>query len=185
MSSRYCSVCGKDISHRHHNAIYCEDCAKIQEIIIKKNFANQITDGYYGSFCTACGEVLTLENTTTSLAKRSDRRCRYCHNLYRRKWKREKRLELIEVFGGKCKCGFSDWRALQIDHINGDGVKDLERFGGNRDVFYNYLLKMDPDERSNSYQLLCANCNWIKRYENEEHGGYKKEYFQELAERYD
>lgn len=33
------------------------------------------------------------------------------------------------------------------------------------------------------YQLLCANCNWIKRFERKEHRGYKKireEYYYQL-----
>jgi len=35
-----------------------------------------------------------------------------------------------------------------------------------------FLKKVLADKKG-SYQLLCANCNWIKRWENEEHTGTK------------
>lgn len=75
--------------------------------------------------------------------------------------------ELFDLLGNKCiHCGFNDIRALQIDHINGGGVKEL-RSTGNRCVYYNRVLKSVQDG-DNKYQLLCANCNWIKRHENNE-----------------
>ncbi len=61
-----------------------------------------------------------------------------------------------------CRCGFSDSRALQIDHVDGEGSED--RRGIYRGKFLNKVLAA-----STGYQLLCANCNWIKRFENEEH----------------
>lgn len=71
---------------------------------------------------------------------------------------------LFEVLGSICKkCGFDDQRALQVDHVNGGGSKD-RRKGGN---FYLKLLT-EIIKGSNDYQLLCANCNWIKRVENNE-----------------
>lgn len=87
----------------------------------------------------------------------------------RKEYKREYLLKIrnatLEVLGGKCmKCGFSDKRALQIDHINGGGGKDRKEQSGNfnKQVLKSFLKK------ENKYQLLCANCNWIKRYENNE-----------------
>lgn len=74
------------------------------------------------------------------------------------------RKELLKLAGGiECKsCGFQDWRALQIDHINGNGRKD-DSIRKNQVKF-----KRDVIENPNKYQVLCANCNWIKRYENNE-----------------
>lgn len=61
-----------------------------------------------------------------------------------------------------CKvCGFSDIRALHIDHINGGG-----KCRGNK--LYRLILKTPIDEIGRNYQILCANHNWIKRYENNE-----------------
>ncbi len=76
------------------------------------------------------------------------------------------RLTLLEYFGGKCeKCGFSDYRALQIDHVNGGGVRELRQLKSLKaPLKYLERIKLNRNE----YQLLCANCNWIKRYENQE-----------------
>lgn len=81
---------------------------------------------------------------------------------------RRLRVEIIQLLGGKCKeCGFSDGRALQIDHIFGGGNKELlnGRRGG---LMYYYKVLRD---QTGQYQLLCANCNWIKRHEQKEAGG--------------
>lgn len=73
---------------------------------------------------------------------------------------------IIEKLGGRCcKCGFDDARALQIDHVHGGGSKERRLIGrGNGATFYKKVLA----DTENKYQLLCANCNWIKRYENKE-----------------
>ena len=80
-----------------------------------------------------------------------------------RKYSFKRRQQILEKFGGKCnKCGFSDVRALQLDHVNGGGTKEscaIYRTGVQRRALEN------PSE----YQLLCANCNIVKRYENNEH----------------
>jgi len=71
-------------------------------------------------------------------------------------------------FGGKCaRCGCDDPRVLQMDHITGDGSK-LRR--ANRDgLSYKYkLVKNTPELAKAMYQLLCANCNIIKQWEDDE-----------------
>lgn len=60
------------------------------------------------------------------------------------------------------RCGFSDLRALQIDHVNGGGVKHLHGIGEH--IYYWLRSHNYPD----GYQVLCANCNWIKRAERDE-----------------
>lgn len=67
----------------------------------------------------------------------------------------------LTKLGNKCKhCGFTDKRALQIDHIKSDGKLDrLNGITGPR--LHNAVLRDDGSR----YQLLCANCNWIKREE--------------------
>lgn len=80
---------------------------------------------------------------------------------------RKTRNAVIEILGGKCiKCGFSDKRALQIDHINGGGSKERKERNFKKE-FNRYVLNSFLKEE-NKYQLLCANCNWIKRSENNE-----------------
>jgi len=74
------------------------------------------------------------------------------------------RHDTIIALGGVCiKCGFSDERALQIDHVNGGGNAERKVLV-NRQAFYHKIL-----DDSTGYQLLCANCNWIKRCENNEY----------------
>ncbi len=89
-----------------------------------------------------------------------------------KRW-REYRLIAIGKLGGKCKrCGNNDYRVLQIDHINGGGSKERLAIGykGN----YSTLREV-INGKTKKYQLLCANCNWIKRYENNENKRFKNE----------
>jgi hypothetical protein len=75
------------------------------------------------------------------------------------------RMSVIGILGGKCsRCGFEDWRALQIDHINGGGSKEKIACT----VHYQSMVIKSAMNGENKYQLLCANCNWIKGYENNE-----------------
>lgn len=73
----------------------------------------------------------------------------------------DKLRELVfQKLGNVCKrCGFSDKRALQIDHVNEDGTND--RKGRNQFSIMNEALK----NTTGKYQILCCNCNWIKRVE--------------------
>ena len=78
------------------------------------------------------------------------------------------RTEIFKLLGDKCiKCGFSNIYALQIDHVNGGGHKALIKMRKNTKKYYMEILDHIKNG-SKEYQLLCANCNWIKRYENEE-----------------
>jgi len=80
---------------------------------------------------------------------------------YYRKLNRQKRVEVLEKLGGKCvECGFSDHRALHVDHVNNDGYEDRKKL---KSVYQRYMAVMNDTE--NKYQLLCANCNFIKKYE--------------------
>ncbi len=89
--------------------------------------------------------------------------------LVSRKLRRERRIAVLTLLGGKCvHCGYSDPRALQIDHINGNGRKEM-REGNNSSRVYYY--KRILNIQGKGYQILCSNCNWIKKYENKE--GYR------------
>ena len=86
------------------------------------------------------------------------------HRNYIRNRRQKQRLEVITYYGGKCnKCGFTDIRALQIDHINGGGTKhkkEIKTF----DLCHWIIRNKYPK----GFQVLCANCNWVKRFENNE-----------------
>lgn len=85
------------------------------------------------------------------------------------------RREILALLGGaKCvHCGYDkDWRALQIDHCNGGGKHDSKTSGGNANLWsFRRWLQKYPEKWIGIYQVLCANCNWIKRFENGEHSG--------------
>ncbi len=68
----------------------------------------------------------------------------------------------------KCKfCGFNDIRALCLDHINGGGNQERKTFHGSCHLFRHLRDEGYPD----GYQVLCANCNYIKAAENGERQG--------------
>ena len=70
---------------------------------------------------------------------------------------------LFNILGGaSCLyCDYRDKRALQFDHIHNNGAEDRKRFksyGG----MIKYYVQNENEARKN-LQVLCANCNWIKR----------------------
>jgi len=118
---------------------------------------------------TACKKCRNIQN--------KEYRHRYPEKRYQRE-KKDKEAIKIEVFEHyseeeiKCtRCSFSDLRALTIDHINGGGSehrKQLGIRGGTQ--FYRWIKNNDyPKE----FQILCMNCQWIKRHENNEHTKHK------------
>ena len=97
---------------------------------------------------------------------------------YHREWRRKIREAVLRKLGGKCAnpaCqwlnpngtrGCTDWRCLQIDHVNDDGYIERKRFASRGvTAFYRKVLA----DTEGLYQLLCANCNWIKKSVHDEH----------------
>ena len=76
------------------------------------------------------------------------------------------RRNALDHLGGACKaCGYNDERALVIDHVDGNGAKERKAGLTGRALYYAVL-----SDTEGKYQLLCANCNTIKRIEMKEHG---------------
>lgn len=93
----------------------------------------------------------------------------YSYSHYERASKkyRELRSSVFAILGNKCSmCGFDDVRALQVDHINGNGGKERKSNNGVTGT-YKKIVSLGLKAKKN-YQILCANCNWIKRVENKE-----------------
>lgn len=98
------------------------------------------------------------------------------HNALNLERQRRLRASVLALLGSKCanpECrwlntdgtlGCTDPRALQVDHINGGGVKENRTLGTYK--MCRKILAMPKPE--DEYQLLCANCNWIKRHTNKE-----------------
>ncbi len=75
------------------------------------------------------------------------------------------RQKIFFVLGDKCKrCGFTDLRALQIDHVNGNGFAHRK---GSESTARGLWKAVKRDFFA--FQILCANCNWIKRVELKEY----------------
>lgn len=86
--------------------------------------------------------------------------------IYQKQWEEDKLSVVSHYSNGTMdckKCGYSDIRALSIDHIKGDGAKHRREIGQHN--LYKWLINNNyPD----GYQVLCMNCQVIKRIENGE-----------------
>ena len=81
----------------------------------------------------------------------------------------------FESLGNRCSSptcavigGMTDVRCLQIDHVKGGGREQRKKFC-NKLTWYKFVYEQ-VKIGSKDYQLLCANCNWIKRVEKKEDG---------------
>ncbi len=94
----------------------------------------------------------------------------------------KRRYALVLSLGGRCSCGGEDcWhegecsvidpRCLQLDHISGDGAVSRRKFGGSISMVNYYYYRID--EAKGQLQILCSNCNWVKRQRNGEVRGGK------------
>jgi hypothetical protein len=62
------------------------------------------------------------------------------------------------------RCGYSDIRALTIDHINGDGKHRQNQKNSGHHLY----RKLQLQNFSPGFQVLCQNCQAVKRCENGE-----------------
>jgi hypothetical protein len=80
--------------------------------------------------------------------------------------------ELFAILGSVCeRCGFADARALQIDHLDGGGNQEHRDFGNARNMYQFY--RRNAGLARQRLQVLCANCNWIKKSEKREDASRK------------
>lgn len=122
--------------------------------------------------CPLCEDTLPIDRFYVVKGKRPrySAYCREHDNARTRANAKVRRDKVLDVLGRECvRCGFDDGRALQIDHINGGGCAEFEEFGRNTLKYYAHIL-----ENIDDYQMLCANCNQIKKFENDERPGRVK-----------
>ena len=74
----------------------------------------------------------------------------------------ELREKVFDAYGREClSCGYDeDTRALNIDHIVGNGIKEFKRYSS-----HDFKRRVLREVNSGLYQMLCANCNMIKGLE--------------------
>lgn len=145
----------------------CEICRVCETILTIQNW-NESQRGRKKSFIWNCWKDQSKE------IKKNQRKSSHYDRLYAREHRKLLRIKILELLGNKCSnpdCaipgGMDDLRCLQIDHVNGGGNR--EKVGKLHDgyKYYKMILKKIT-EGSKDYQLLCANCNWIKRCKNHE-----------------
>lgn len=75
--------------------------------------------------------------------------------------KRRLKDRVFDKYGRECvRCGFTDERALTLDHVLNNGSEERTEHG-ERGVYRRALL----DQHTAEYQTLCMNCQFIKRHE--------------------
>jgi hypothetical protein len=136
-----CPRCGKDPLP---GKIYCTTHATYQTSIIMKRYNNRRLSNQ----CTVCGNDLVVGESI---------RCKSCNGIHveasRRKWHRD-RKKVLDHYGAKCACcGETTYEFLEVDHIDGDGVKHRKITG--RHITSWIIRNKFPDW----LRLLCANCN--------------------------
>ncbi|MDO9574127.1 MAG: hypothetical protein Q7I94_03950 [Candidatus Contubernalis sp.] len=94
---------------------------------------------------------------------------RKTHPNYFRSRQEKLKTEVLTHYGNNrlacVACGFSDIRALSIDHINDNRAEERRKLGRNflaPQTFYNWLKQNGFPE---GYQTLCMNCQFIKQAE--------------------
>jgi hypothetical protein len=138
----------------------------------KKEFIDDIHQGPQRKYCSK-------ECQRKSAARKPHLDGRF--SVYRKTWREKILWEIFGRLGNKCfECGFSDIRILQIDHVNGGGLKEIQKVNkakgigsSSRSARYLLYVRKKIREGSKDYQLLCPNCNWIKRIENKEETSLK------------
>ena len=90
-------------------------------------------------------------------------------NIKRRKQRKELREYIFNFFGNICnQCGFTNSKALCIDHVNGGGTKERKSTKNTKGLDIGYYIKIKEGLDTGKYQCLCANCNMIKKLERNE-----------------
>lgn len=83
-----------------------------------------------------------------------------------KEYRQRLRLKVIAYYSNntnKCKiCGFSDIRALVIDHVNDDGYLFKRANSNKRENNTNTFRRIVREGYPKGFQVLCFNCNYIK-----------------------
>jgi hypothetical protein len=141
--------------------------------------------------CKRCGIVITGENQDQWLGKSWCHDCgKKYRSDYNTKWAKSHRplanaqarrrylkakLAAVLALGGRCNCTLQEcWhqgpcpitnhRILQFDHVDGGGKQEVLKSisGGVERLRYRRIV-LSAKLGEQKYQLLCANCNWMKR----------------------
>jgi hypothetical protein len=155
--------------------LLCANCNSIKRIVADERGSRVYTRKTYppgirtSKRCSKC-EITKPAIEWSLNAARPDGLsvyCTACTNALQAARYLQLRAQAITHLGGCCKhCGYStDSRALVIDHVNGSGVVQRKAGTAHRKLLLAVLV-----DTGGLYQILCANCNMIKRFDQQEHG---------------
>lgn len=148
--------------------------------------------------CSRCDKSKTTEgfHKAPNLIGGRHTICKVCRRAHTRAHLTNMRLVVVFRLGNKCANAGCSWvnadgsrgcvdiRCLQIDHIYGGGYKEIysgrlppnlknkRKSQSGTSWFYRKLYRLSLRKLKARYQILCANCNWIKRaQDSKQHGG--------------
>lgn len=160
-----CSNCNRTKMMLKGQPCNCQDPSSStispQKFERPKKYLNVKFQPFETKKCTDCQVSLTDANyTPTSNGHSLKYVCKPCRSNRNAQYALQRRMKVLEAYGCKCNyCGYDKPLALEVDHIFNDGRQ--ERKEKKIKDFYRFLIQNNyPKDR---YQLLCANCNYIKQ----------------------
>ena len=91
-----------------------------------------------------------------------------------KKWIRQLKEQLFNILGDKkcVNCGYDNELALQFDHKDGGGNQEKKTLASSYQKYKFYVS--NPKLARTKLQILCGNCNSIKKFKNKEFGYIKQ-----------
>jgi hypothetical protein len=170
--NKECTKCKKSVNkdrfysssgNRDGLSSWCKDCHnkvnRANMVKYKDLNKNKVLKGERE--CIKCYEIKPVSEFIKKPATLSGIRgeCKKCRYADISKDGQKLKKEVIDHYGGKCKCtpcSVEELDFLTIDHINNDGAKHRKEIGSN---LYRWLKKNNYPE---GFQVLCCNCNYSK-----------------------
>ena len=178
-----CSIDG--LTKIYYNKKYMDWRCKSN--MIEKHILTQINEIEKTAICAICGQTNIYKKGNVWIchgfitggtcmkcrkypAHKNKRICKSCiknSSFNSNKLKKLKKSILVDHYsqGENCceKCGETDFDMLNIDHVNGGGVKHRKQMiekgmGYGVTALFRYLRE---NNFPNGYRVLCENCNWL------------------------
>lgn len=148
-----CQFCGQELlpSKFHPNQKYCShSCARKAWVPANRETLN----AYYARW------EREWRRKNPEKARARDKRINLRHRLYRHRWTAERKLEVLNQYGGPiCVCcGEQEFDFLTIEHSRGDGNLHRKTVGVKAGTqFYGWLFRSGfPQDIG--LEVLCWNC---------------------------
>ena len=148
-----CKTCGSIFRPMSSVNTYCCVQCRVRSPRSKEYSKQQRKQYSEKGLCVVCTKPIDGSPSKT--------RCAGCAAINRttvREYYRNLRLEVLDMYGGKCVCcGETETAFLTLDHINNDGAAH-RRMGKTGPALYTLVKNKRPTD----IQILCYNCNCAK-----------------------